>query len=64
MTAMAEVIDESIKNMSTSMVTKADQEKVCALLMYPCLFYNVDYRIASINTRRTSILHSSNLSFS
>ena len=28
MTAMAEVIDESIRNMTSSMVTKADQEKV------------------------------------
>ena len=29
MTAMAEVIDESIRNMTSNMVTKADQEKVC-----------------------------------
>jgi hypothetical protein len=28
MTAMAEVIDESIRNMTQNMVTKADQEKV------------------------------------
>ena len=28
MTAMAEVIDESIRNMASNMVTKADQEKV------------------------------------
>lgn len=28
MTAMAEVIDESIRNMTSNMVTKADQEKV------------------------------------
>lgn len=28
MTAMAEVIDESIRNMAANMVTKADQEKV------------------------------------
>ena len=26
---MAEVIDESIRNMTSNMVTKADQEKVC-----------------------------------
>ena len=30
MSAMAEVIDESIRNMTTNMVTKADQEKVRA----------------------------------
>jgi hypothetical protein len=30
MSAMAEVIDESIRNMTSNMVTKADQEKVCA----------------------------------
>ena len=29
MAAMAEVIDESIRNMTANMVTKADQEKVC-----------------------------------
>lgn len=28
MSAMAEVIDESIRNMTSNMVTKADQEKV------------------------------------
>ena len=28
MTAMAEVIDESIRNMTSNMVTKAEQEKV------------------------------------
>lgn len=31
MAAMAEVIDESIRNMTSNMVTKADQEKVCPL---------------------------------
>lgn len=29
MTAISEVIDESVKNMSRNMVTKSDQEKVC-----------------------------------
>ena len=29
MTAMAEVIDESIRNITSNMVTKAEQEKVC-----------------------------------
>jgi hypothetical protein len=28
MTAMAEVIDEAIRNMTSNMVTKAEQEKV------------------------------------
>lgn len=28
MTAISEVIDESVKNMSRNMVTKSDQEKV------------------------------------
>src|SRR5260221_4996894 len=32
MTAMAEVIDESIRNMTSNMVTKAEQEKVSTLL--------------------------------
>lgn len=31
MSAMAEVIDESIRNMTSNMVTKADQEKVSCL---------------------------------
>ena len=29
MTAMAEVIDESIRNITSNMVTKSEQEKVC-----------------------------------
>lgn len=33
MSAMAEVIDESIRNMTRNMVTKADQEKVGTQLM-------------------------------
>ncbi len=31
MAAIAEVIDESIRNMTSNMVTKSDQEKVHAL---------------------------------
>ena len=31
MTAMAEVIDEAIRNMTSNMVTKSQQEKVCLL---------------------------------
>jgi hypothetical protein len=36
MTAMAEVIDESIRNMTANMVTKAEHEKVC---VYTSLFH-------------------------
>ena len=39
MSAMAEVIDESIRNMTSNMVTKADQEKVPA----PLSFHSVCY---------------------
>lgn len=34
MSAMAEVIDESIRNMTSNMVTKADQEKVFVWLLF------------------------------
>lgn len=34
MSAMAEVIDESIRNMTSNMVTKADQEKVSVTVLY------------------------------
>jgi Protein of unknown function (DUF1640) len=37
MSAMAEVIDESIRNMTSNMVTKSDQEKVRTLAH--CLMY-------------------------
>lgn len=37
MTAIAEVIDESIRNMTGNMVTKADQEKVRAYTILSCL---------------------------
>ena len=33
MTAMAEVIDESIRNMTSNMVTKAEQEKVALIFL-------------------------------
>jgi hypothetical protein len=38
MSAMAEVIDESIRNMTSNMVTKAEQEKVC--IAYEPAMYN------------------------
>jgi len=34
MSAMAEVIDESIRNMTSNMVTKADQEKVYVVSIF------------------------------
>lgn len=34
MRAMAEVIDESVRNMTSNMVTKADQEKVSVKTLY------------------------------
>lgn len=44
MTAMAEVIDESVRNMTSNMVTKADQEKVSMLprsaALLPCMRSN------------------------
>ena len=45
MSAMAEVIDESIRNMTSNMVTKADQEKVRIyhqLCYGPCLHTPAD----------------------
>lgn len=43
MSAMAEVIDESIRNMTSNMVTKAEQEKVRVFILlssvvHPILF--------------------------
>jgi Protein of unknown function (DUF1640) len=37
MSAMAEVIDESIRNMTSNMVTKAEQEKVRIAYEFPCV---------------------------
>ena len=39
MSAMAEVIDESIRNMTGNMVTKADHEKVCVSSLYPFAYH-------------------------
>ena len=39
MSAMAEVIDESIRNMTGNMVTKADHEKVIVSTLYPSCAY-------------------------
>ena len=39
MSAMAEVIDESIRNMTSNMVTKADHEKVCVSSLYPFAYH-------------------------
>jgi predicted ATP-binding protein involved in virulence len=56
MAAMAEVIDESIRNMTSNMVTKAEQEKVC-------LFYKLQacnhlmFFSDSVSTRSKLTLH-------
>jgi hypothetical protein len=52
MAAMAEVIDESIRNMTANMVTKADQEKVCTQPKIPLSlrFVTPGFIIASIQT--------------
>lgn len=68
MSAMAEVIDESIRNMTSNMVTKADQEKVSARPLKLDMDLN-SYsgripRISSINTLSKSTLRSLNPSFS
>lgn len=39
MSAMAEVIDESIRNMTSNMVTKAEQEKVC--IVYELIYISI-----------------------
>jgi Protein of unknown function (DUF1640) len=43
MTAMAEVIDESIRNMTSNMVTKGEQDKVC--VSTSCFFVNRELRV-------------------
>lgn len=43
MSAMAEVIDESVRNMTSNMVTKADQEKVTA--SFPVIFFHLHIHI-------------------
>ena len=45
MSAMAEVIDESIRNMTSNMVTKADQEKVRAVCLPTCEDQLTDTRL-------------------
>lgn len=55
MTAMAEVIDESIRNMTSNMVTKADQEKVCWLLHAPKHIPDLPDPILSIYSRTECI---------
>jgi len=62
MTAMAEVIDESIRNMTSNMVTKAEQEKVSTLLaLTHCHSHFFSY---SITTPSRSTLRRSSQSYS
>ena len=52
MSAMAEVIDESIRNMTSNMVTKAEQEKVgvCALRVnFLCIITDTCQSIIILN---------------
>jgi hypothetical protein len=60
MTAMAEVIDESIRNMTSNMVTKAEQEKVRIARIVGA----VPYRNPSTTTLNKSTLHKSSRSSS
>ena len=63
MAAMAEVIDESIRNMTANMVTKADQEKVCPPLTFtPFVSSSLAWAFCSINTSNRSTSRSSSRS--
>lgn len=60
MAAMAEVIDESIRNMTANMVTKADQEKVCTPTKNTTLFTFCNFGVYySISTSSRWTLRSS-----
>lgn len=59
MAAMAEVIDESIRNMTANMVTKADQEKVRLLPVFCSSFRAHSTGRYSTNTNSKSTLRSS-----
>ena len=63
MTAIAEVIDESIRNMTGNMVTKADQEKV-PLYRTPNMLYITLTRLRSITILNKSTSHNSRASCS
>ena len=59
MTAMAEVIDESVQNMTHNMVTKAEQEKVHIQPRLNAIYSVADILFTiSINIHRKSTLHS------
>jgi hypothetical protein len=62
MSAMAEVIDESIRNMTSNMVTKADQEKVRFRVLVA--EDGIDRGPYSTNIPSKWTLHSLNQSFS
>ena len=69
MTAIAEVIDESVRNMTSGMVTKSDQEKVRRVLSVSCspisyFLFHIHYIPSSINTLKRLTLRSSSLSCS
>lgn len=62
MAALAEVIDESIRNMTSNMVTKAEQEKVLKLSVAPAP--PEPHGVSSNITRSRSTLRSSSRSCS
>jgi hypothetical protein len=49
MSAMAEVIDESIRNMTSNMVTKADQEKVRMAVLRVNSFVNTSHSTTTLS---------------
>lgn len=68
MSAMAEVIDESIRNMTANMVTKAEQEKVVSVCHPSRCFcsavIDATFGVPSTNTPSKSTLLRSSPSFS
>jgi hypothetical protein len=64
MGAMAEVIDESIRNMTGNMVTKAEQEKVRPTFRLGCLRADARVGMCSTSTRSRWTLRSSSRSCS
>jgi hypothetical protein len=64
MSAMAEVIDESIRNMTSNMVTKADHEKVQVSTTFSRAFADERHLVVSNTTHSRLTLPNSNPSSS
>jgi hypothetical protein len=56
MSAMAEVIDESIRNLASNMVTKADHEKVLVPILYSSCAYH-QLKPTTDTPQNTATLH-------